>query len=123
MEPDLRAGVCAGDLDAFGMLFDKYARGGVQPGLPADGELVCRRGNGLAHVLGSLVIKDATDAIGSHGVAMAMTYQGVRTEWIFNRQPLQYLGERHANVANGSSAGVSALLQRAFVGHAGQVPR
>jgi len=26
MEPDLRAGVHAGDLDAFGMLIDKYAR-------------------------------------------------------------------------------------------------
>ena len=52
-----------------------------------------------------------------------MTYQSVRTEWIFSRQTLQYLGEREVNVANGSSAGVTAVLQRAFVNHAGQVPR
>lgn len=72
---------------------------------------------------GVTVVSDATDAIGRHGVAVAMTNQGVRTEWIFSRQTLQYLGERDVTVANGSSAGVSAVLQRAFVNHAGQIPR
>jgi hypothetical protein len=33
------------------------------------------------------------------------------------------LDERSVNVETGSSAGVSAVLQRAFVDHAGQVPR
>ena len=76
-----------------------------------------------ALIPGVTVVRDATDAIGRHGIAVAMTYQSVRTEWIFSRQTLQYLGERGVNVANGSSAGVTAVLQRAFVNHAGQVPR
>jgi hypothetical protein len=76
-----------------------------------------------ALIPGVTVVRDATDAIGRHGVAVAMTYQSVRTEWLFSRQTLQYLGEREVNVANGSSAGVTAVLQRAFVNHAGQVPR
>ena len=76
-----------------------------------------------ALIPGVTVVADATDAIGRHGVAVAMTHQGVRSEWIFSRQTLQYLGERDINVANGTSAGVTAVQQRAFVDHAGQAPR
>jgi hypothetical protein len=75
-----------------------------------------------ALIPGVTVVADATDAIGRHGVAVAMTNQGVRTEWIFSKQTFQYLGERGVNVANGASAGVSAVLQRAFVNHTGQIP-
>jgi hypothetical protein len=46
----------------------------------------------------------------------------VRTEWIFSKQTLQYLGERDINIANGATTGVSAVQQRAFVDHAGQIP-
>ena len=49
------------------------------------------------------VVANATDAIGRHGVAVAMTYQGVRSEWVFSKQTLQYLGERDINTANGST--------------------
>jgi hypothetical protein len=76
-----------------------------------------------ALIPGVTVVPDATDAIGRHGVAVAMTYQGVRTEWIFNKQTLQYLGEHDINIANGSTTGEAAVLQRAFVDHAGQIPR
>jgi hypothetical protein len=69
------------------------------------------------------VVPDATDAIGRHGVAVAYTYQSIRTEWIFSKTTFRYLGNRDVNVVNGSSAGVSAVLQRAFVNHAGQTPR
>jgi len=75
-----------------------------------------------ALIPGVTVVPDATDAIGRHGVAVAYTYQDIRTEWIFSKRTLRYLGNRDINVTTGSSAGVSAILQRAFVDHAGQIP-
>ena len=68
------------------------------------------------------MVADATDAIGRHGVAVAMTYQGVRTEWIFSKHTLIYLGESDVKIATGASTGKAAVLQRAFVNHAGQIP-
>jgi hypothetical protein len=75
-----------------------------------------------ALIPGVTVVANATDAIGRHGVAVAMTYQGVRSEWIFSKQSLQYLGERDIDIANGSTVGEAAVLQRSFVDHAGQIP-
>lgn len=75
-----------------------------------------------ALIPGVTVVADATDAIGRHGVAVALTYQGVRSEWIFSRRTLLYLGERDIKIADGSTVGMSAILQRAFVSHAGQPP-
>ena len=75
-----------------------------------------------ALIPGVTVVQDATDAVGRTGVAVALTSQGVRTEWIFSKQTLLYLGERDVNVADGSTVGESAVLQRAFVDHAGQLP-
>jgi hypothetical protein len=75
-----------------------------------------------ALIHGVTVVANATDAIGRHGVAVAFTYQGTRTEWIFNRQTLLYLGERDIDLANGATDGMSAIMQRAFVDHVGQLP-
>jgi len=75
-----------------------------------------------ALIPGVTVVADATDAAGRHGVAVAMTVGGVRYEWIFSKQTLRYLGEHDINLANGSTAGEAAVLQRAFVDHAGQIP-
>ena len=75
-----------------------------------------------ALIPGVAVVASATDAIGRSGVAVALTYQGTRSEWIFSRQTLQYLGERDIDVANGSTTGEAAVQQRAFVDHAGQLP-
>jgi hypothetical protein len=75
-----------------------------------------------ALIPGVTVVADATDAAGRHGVAVAMTVEGVRYEWIFSKQTLRYLGEHDINLANGSTAGEAAVLQRAFVDHAGQIP-
>jgi hypothetical protein len=75
-----------------------------------------------ALIPGVTVVADATDAIGRHGVAVALTYQGVRSEWIFSRRTFLYLGERDIKIADGSTTGMSAILQRAFVSHAGQLP-
>jgi hypothetical protein len=83
-----------------------------------------------ALIPGVTVVADATDAIGRHGVAVAMTVEDVRYEWIFSRQTLRYFGERDIYVAKpadldvtiGSIAAEAAVLQRAFVNHAGQIP-
>jgi hypothetical protein len=75
-----------------------------------------------ALIPGVTVVSDAIDAIGRHGVAVAFTYQGTRTEWIFSKKTLLFLGERDVNVANGSMTGESAILRRAFVDHVGQLP-
>jgi hypothetical protein len=83
-----------------------------------------------ALIPGVTVVADAADAIGRHGVAVAMTVEDVRYEWIFSRQTFHYLGERDIYVAKprdldvkiGSIAAESAVLQRSFVNHAGQIP-
>jgi hypothetical protein len=75
-----------------------------------------------ALIPGVTVVADATDAIGRHGVAVAFTYQGTRTEWIFSRQTLQYLGGRDIDLADGSTVSEGAVLQRAFVDRPGQHP-
>jgi hypothetical protein len=83
-----------------------------------------------ALIPGVTVIADATDAAGRHGVAVAMTVEGVRNEWIFSKRTLRYLGARgiyvakprDLNITIGSIAYDAAVLQRAFVDHAGQIP-
>jgi hypothetical protein len=83
-----------------------------------------------ALIPGVTVVADATDAIGRPGVAVAMTVEGVRNEWIFSKQTLRYLGERgiyvakprDLNITAGSTAYEGAVLQRAFVNHPGQIP-
>jgi hypothetical protein len=75
-----------------------------------------------ALIPGVTVVPDATNALGRHGVAVAFEAQGVRMEWIFDKQTLQYIGEDDINVADGSTNGESAIMQRAFVDHQGQVP-
>jgi hypothetical protein len=76
-----------------------------------------------ALIPGVTVVADATDAVGRHGVAVAFTYQGMRTEWIFSKLTLQWLGARYVNVANGETVSDAAILQRAFVDRVGQLPR
>lgn len=76
-----------------------------------------------ALIPGVTVIPDATDTIGRPGVAVALTFAGIRTEWIFSKQTLRYLGSRETNVANGTLVSQTAIQQRAIVDHAGQIPR
>jgi hypothetical protein len=131
VEPNLRARLRAGDPDAFGVLFDQHAHAVYNLGFRLTGswpdaeEVVS-----AALIPGVTVVADATDAIGRHGVAVALTVEDVRYEWIFSRQTLRYLGERDIYVAKppdldvtvGSIADEAAVLQRAFVNHAGQIP-
>jgi hypothetical protein len=75
-----------------------------------------------ALIPGVTLVPDATDTVGRQGVAVAFTFQGMRTEWIFSKQSLQYLGSSEINIANGAIVSEQAILQRAFVDHAGQTP-
>jgi len=75
-----------------------------------------------ALIPGVIVVPDATDTIGRPGVTVAFTFQGIRTEWIFSKQTLQYLGSREINIASGALISQQAIQQRAIVDHAGQTP-
>jgi hypothetical protein len=76
-----------------------------------------------ALIPGVTVVKDATDAIGRHGIAVAWTSHGVRYEWIFSKRTHLFLGEEDINTAHGTTVGSAAVIQRAFVAHPGQTPR
>ena len=75
---------------------------------------------------GAVVVPDATNAVGQHGIGISWAGTGAahdyRTEWIFNKTTLQYIGERDYNAKTGVVNGESAILQRAFVNKAGQLP-
>lgn len=75
---------------------------------------------------GAIVVPDATNAVGQHGIGIAWASTDAahkyRTEWIFNKTTLQYIGERDYNVKTGVVNGESAILQRAFVNKAGELP-
>ena len=75
---------------------------------------------------GAIVVPDATNAVGQHGIGIAWASTDAaheyRTEWIFNQTSLQYIGERNYNAKTGVVYGESAILQRAFVNKAGQLP-
>lgn len=75
-----------------------------------------------ALIPGVSVDPDATDTIGRPGIAVAFTFQGLRTEWIFDKQTLQYLGSREIGIANGTIVSQTAIQQHAFVDRAGQSP-
>ena len=79
-----------------------------------------------ALIPGVTVVPDAVNAIGQHGVAVALAVEGahgvrdVREEWIFARATLQMIGLR--TVAHGSVTNVTAIVDRAFVDRAGETP-
>jgi hypothetical protein len=73
---------------------------------------------------GATLVPDVTNAVGRHGIGIAWTSPDgqYRNVWIFDQASLQYIGERDYNVRTGVVNGESAILQRAFVGQAGQRP-
>jgi hypothetical protein len=79
-----------------------------------------------AHLPGAVVVPDTTNAVGQHGIGIAWASTDAahkyRTEWIFNKTTLQYIGERDYNLKTGAVNGESAILQRAFVNKAGELP-
>jgi hypothetical protein len=71
---------------------------------------------------GATLVPDAVNAVGRHGVGIAWDTGDYRTEWIFDKTTLQYIGERDFNVKTGVVNGESAITQSAFVSKAGQLP-
>jgi hypothetical protein len=65
-----------------------------------------------ALIPGVQFVKHATNAVGRPGIAVS--FQG--QEWIFDPATYQFIGEREG------TSGETAILQQAFVAHAGQVP-
>jgi hypothetical protein len=55
------------------------------------------------------VIPDTTDAAGRHGIAVARVDLGERSEWIFDKRTLKYLGQRSYLVEN-SKEGPKGML-------------
>ncbi|MGW2239716.1 CU044_5270 family protein [Streptomyces sp. NPDC001759] len=85
-----------------------------------------------AKIPGVVSVDDAVDATGRHGVAIAREnpVAGERTEWIFDKKTLRFLGERvvvvKATAGNplkvGTVTHTSAITERAVVDAAKQVP-
>jgi hypothetical protein len=91
-----------------------------------------------ARIPGIEIIDDSVDALGRHGVAIARTDAGIRYEWIFEQNTLQFLGERQVLVDQtfglggtpqvaglppvGAVVASTAIVARAIVDHAGQLP-
>jgi hypothetical protein len=75
-----------------------------------------------ALIPGVTLVADASDALGRHGVAVALTTGGIRSELIFNRTTLKLIGERTIRASTGVSTSATAIIARAFVHRYGQVP-
>ncbi|MFF3014872.1 CU044_5270 family protein [Streptomyces sp. NPDC057939] len=81
-----------------------------------------------ARIPGVVLIPEATDAAGRHGVAVARVHKGERTEWIFDEQSLRLLGERTVLLKDSSwgKAGTAvtsvAIVGRGVTDVAGAVP-
>ncbi|MGW6393452.1 CU044_5270 family protein [Streptomyces sp. NPDC055103] len=81
-----------------------------------------------AGIPGVTVVEDAVDAAGRHGVAVARVHNGERTEWIFDRNTLEFLGERGVMVEDrpwaksGQVTATTAVLSRGVTDKTGEVP-
>lgn len=83
-----------------------------------------------AKIPGVVSVDDAVDATGRHGVAIARENDGERTEWIFDKKTLRFLGERTVVVKAvagspfkvGTVTFTSAITRRAIVDADKQVP-
>jgi hypothetical protein len=79
-----------------------------------------------ALIPGVTLIPHATDAIGRHGVAVGRIGPGIdggiREALIFSRATWQLIGERTVIARTGTTTGATAIIDRAFVDHYGQIP-
>ncbi|GGX02922.1 CU044_5270 family protein [Streptomyces chryseus] len=82
-----------------------------------------------AKIPGVVVVPDAVDAAGRHGVAVAREDDGILEQLIFDKETKAFLGEREVVVEDtrgglkkGDLAGTSAVLERSVVDEAGRTP-
>ncbi|GAT70835.1 RNA polymerase sigma (70) factor [Planomonospora sphaerica] len=82
----------------------------------------------VAKIPGVVLVDRAQDAAGRTGIAVAREDDGARTEWIFDPETLEYLGERKVQVKAtrwlrpGTLLSTSAVLESAIVDGKGEVP-
>ncbi|MEU3693558.1 CU044_5270 family protein [Streptomyces narbonensis] len=81
-----------------------------------------------ALIPGVTVVDDTVDAAGRHGVAVARVHAGERTEWIFDKKSLEFLGERGVMVEDktwgkaGQVTASTAVLSRGITDKTGEAP-
>lgn len=81
-----------------------------------------------ARIPGVTVLGDSADAAGRHGIAVARVHADERTEWIFDKRTLEFLGERSVMVEDtpwaeaGQVTAVTAVLSRGVTDKPGQTP-
>ena len=110
----LKTGGLSPDAVAFGTIGD-LIRESVMP--PRVGAALYRA---AALIPGVTVIQVSTDAIGRPGVAVSLSVRGDQQEWIFDRHTYLLLGEREFR--HGILVGKTAVLDRAIVDRAGELP-
>jgi hypothetical protein len=106
----------------------KWIHGYVNESLPSP-QVSAALFRAAALIPGVEKVDDAADAVGRHGAAIALTAaDGSRSEWIFDPKSYVYLGERDVQVRDndgikaGTVVGLTAVLERAVVDKAGQLP-
>ncbi|MFB7590052.1 CU044_5270 family protein [Streptomyces sp. NPDC056169] len=81
-----------------------------------------------ARIPGVSVVDDTVDAAGRHGVAVGRVHAGERTEWIFDKNTLEFLGERGVMVEDtpwaktGQVTATTAVLSRGITDKTGEKP-
>ncbi|WP_329118911.1 CU044_5270 family protein [Streptomyces sp. NBC_01465] len=81
-----------------------------------------------AKIPGVVVVEDAVDAAGRHGIAVGREDSGVMEQLIFDKKTKAFLGEREVavrdveNLKKGDVIGVSAIMNRTVVDRPGQQP-
>ncbi|MEV7791288.1 CU044_5270 family protein [Streptomyces sp. NPDC087512] len=79
-----------------------------------------------AKIPGVTVVNDSVDAAGRRGIAVARVHDGERTEWIFDKHSLEFLGERSVMLKDTSRAkagqitATTAVLNRLVTDKPGQ---
>ncbi|MFI2411760.1 CU044_5270 family protein [Streptomyces sp. NPDC018947] len=79
-----------------------------------------------AKIPGVTVVNDSVDAAGRRGIAVARVHNGERTEWIFDKHSLEFLGERSVMLKDTSRAkagqvtATTAVLNRLVTDKPGQ---
>ncbi|MEU9298735.1 CU044_5270 family protein [Streptomyces sp. NPDC048266] len=67
---------------------------------------------------GVTIVDNAVDAAGRHGIAVARVHDGERTEWIFDKTTMEFLGERSVMIKDtpwakkGQITSTTAILTR-----------
>ncbi|WP_242884851.1 CU044_5270 family protein [Actinomadura litoris] len=115
------------DQSKEGLAFDEIGR--LVNGSLVPPRLAAGLYRAAAMIPGVVLVPDAVDAAGRHGMAVARVRGPERSEWIFDRKTYAYLGERSVLVEDGDAGkkgtvvSHSALLAVGVVDKRGRLPR